>query len=142
MKEEAWGPIWGLIGANGQNWLWWDKWQGREAAGEEQEVVGLAHKWAFLSSDRRLKDGGNPRGDGRTFLLEPPGDGGPWDRWDLYGLMSPGHDLKRPIQGSGLRKKGRALAPAFSPSGKSGDVTNPPRSREDWCSPWLDVKTN
>lgn len=47
MKEEVWGPIWGLeqmarIGFGGTNG------RGREAAGVEQEVVGLAHKFGLF----------------------------------------------------------------------------------------------
>lgn len=77
MKEEVWGPIWGLTGTNGQDWLWWDKWQGEGGSwcGAGGRGPG-SQVWAFLSRDRRLRDGGNPGGDGRTFLLEPPGDEG------------------------------------------------------------------
>lgn len=33
MKEVVWGPIWGLVGTNGQNWLWVEQMAGDEAAG-------------------------------------------------------------------------------------------------------------
>lgn len=47
MKEDVWGPIWGLAGTNGQNWLWGEQMAGDEAAGEEQETVGLADEFGF-----------------------------------------------------------------------------------------------
>lgn len=69
MQGEAWGPIWGLAGTNGQNWLWVEQ-MAEEAAGKEQETAGLADEFGFLVQGPEGRHRGTPGGDGRAFLLE------------------------------------------------------------------------
>lgn len=70
MKEVVWCPIWGLVGTNGQNWLWVEQMAGDEAAGQEQETVGLADKSGLPCPGTRETQRGTPRRDGRAFPVE------------------------------------------------------------------------
>lgn len=64
MKEEVWGPIWGLAGTNGLNWLWVEQMAKDEAAGEGQGLWAWLTTLGFFVQGPIGRDGGNPRGCG------------------------------------------------------------------------------
>lgn len=122
--------------------LWWNKWQGRQAAGEEQEIVGLADTLGLPCPGARGRHGGTPGGmAGLSWVKEPHGDDGLW-----LGGTHMGRHPRAMILSVLLRQRlwegGRALALCLGSSGEREDMTSSPCSLEDWRSLWLDVRTN
>lgn len=119
----------------------WDKWPGREATGEKQEIAGLASQFhGFLSRHPKGGMAGHPGGmAGLSCYKEPPGDDVLWRGGTLTGWEAGARILSDPPRAAAA-EKGQSSGPRFQ--WVMGDMTNSPCALEGWCFLWLDVRTN